>query len=147
MKITGFRDLTFLADGQNGEGYSASLPPNFAGMPSVVPQVIGRIGATPTFGPPEIGEMVVPVEFLYHGTLLTYEQAFSLLFRRLDVFNLLPGQLRAQMNDGTNVWTWAMPRVQPFASFDEGDVNSRSVDFVSCDGWQALAASSASGTF
>lgn len=147
MWVSGYRDLDFLAPGTSGEGYSANLPPHFTGMPEIRVNVLTRPGAMATFAPIEVGEMIVPVEFLYQGTALTYQQAFQQLFKRLDVFNRIPGQLRAQLNDGTKLVTRALIRVSGFASFDQNDVNSRRVDFVSVEGWQAQTATTTTGTF
>ena len=147
MFISGYRDIDFLPPGASGEGYSANLPPHFTGMPEIRVNVLARPGAMATFAPIEVGEMVVPVEFLYHGSALTYQQAFQQLFKRLDVFNRVPGQLRAQLNDGTKLVTLALIRVSGFASFDQNDVNSRRVDFVSVAGWQTATSTTTSGTF
>lgn len=147
MYLSGYRDLEFLAPGVNGEGYSAGLPANFAGMPEIAVNVLARPGTTPTFAPLEVHEMTVRAEIFYMGTALTYQQAYSQLFRRLDVFNRVPGQLRATMNDGTKLVTLALVRVSGFASFDANDVNSRTVEFVSVSGWQTPTPTTTTGTF
>lgn len=147
MWISGYRDLDFLSPGTSGEGYSANLPPHFMGMPEIRVNVLTRPGAMATFAPIEVGEMVVPVTFIYHGTILTQQQGFQQLFKRLDLFNRIPGQLRAQLNDGTKLVTLALIRVSGFASFDEDDVNCKRVDFVSVAGWQAQTATTTTGTF
>ena len=138
MKILGFRDVDIAS-----AGFAAGIPTITTGLPSITPVVLPRPGALPTFGPLEIGELVISVDFLYlPGGSLTYEQAFQLLYRRLDPFNRVPGQLRAQLNapDNTLLVTNALPRITGFSSFgaDEEDVNIRSVDFVSVEGWKTL---------
>lgn len=147
MIITGFRDLEFLATGASGEGYSANLDDGFVGMPEIAVNVLVRPGALPTFAPLEVHEMAIPVTFIYHGSSLTIEQAFRQLWRRLDLFNRVPGQLRAQDNDGTKLVTDALIRLSGFTSFGDSNVNTRSVTFVSVSGWQTPTPSTTSGTF
>jgi hypothetical protein len=146
MKVYGFRGWDWDPD-----GFVAGLPANFSGMPSIEPTILERPGGFATFGPSSIREMTIPVEFIYQshepGNDLTYEEAYRYLFKRLQAFNDIPGELRGELNDTTLVRTRAVMRIYGFASFDEADFNTRRVDFVSVAGWENIVPTTVTGTF
>lgn len=146
MIVDGYRGFNW-----EDHGFVAGLPANFSGMPSVEPTILERPGGFATFGPSSIREMTIPVEFIYQshepGNDLTYEEAYRFLFKQLQPFNDIPGELRGELNDGTRVRTRAVMRVYGFAAFDEADFNTRRVDFVSVAGWENVVVTTVTGTF
>lgn len=139
MKLTGFGDYDWEAD-----GYYAGLPVGYQNFVGVNPQVITRVGTTATFGPGTVSERTIPVEFGYNGAL-THEVAWSTLMNRLRPTDTVPRQLRAEMNDGTQV---TIPAVMSVASSGNGEINTLTVTFTAVDAvWTAQTASSATKTF
>ena len=149
MILLGYRGFDW------GPDFVASLPNTFSGVPSVEPTILERPGGFATFGPSRIAAMEIPVEFVYQAheiaSPLSYEEAYRLLFKRLQPFNDVPGELRGQLGDDQNpgdlVRTLAVMRVYGFSSFDEGDVNTRRVDFVSVSGWEVVTPTTLTVTF
>ena len=149
MIVHGFRGFNWSPD------FVAGLPNTFSGMPSVEPTILERPGGFATFGPSRISEMTIPVEFIYQSheivDPLSYEDAYRLLFKRLQPFNDIPGELRGQLetddDPGDLVRTLAVMRVYGFASFDESEVNTRRVDFVSVAGWEVVTPTVLTVTF
>ena len=143
MKLYGYRDWDWEPD------YVATLPNRFVGSPSVEPTILDRAGAFATFGLSRIGETVIPVGFLYQGTALFIEDAFVYLSKRLQLYNDIPGQLRAELNNGNKVSTRAVIRYYGGSSFgaEENEVDVFTLEFVAVAPWEALVASTASGTF
>lgn len=139
MKIYGFGSYDFIPD-----GYWFHVAETWMPVPSVEPTILNRVGAYATFGPPVIGEQVIPGGFGYTGALAA-ETAFLNLFKRLDVANPTPRQLRAQRNDGVNVTILAMLRI-PQVGGDE--VNVRPATFITVDPfWLAQGYVTGSGGF
>lgn len=138
MRITGFDDFDF-----EDAGYWAGIPSGWVPTITVLPQVIYRAGATATFGPSQIGEMTIPVEFGYSGSL-SYELAWANLVKRLQPTNPNPRQLRAVRNDGTALRTRA---VLTIPQQDGGsDVNSFQAAFVAVDPYWVADETSAAAT-
>lgn len=92
MRLIGFRDWDWQED-----GYRAGIPSDAKPYLSVTPNILYRAGSPPTFGPSQIGERSIPVEFMYRGGVFTsYEEAWDNLLTRLNYLDTRPGQLRAE---------------------------------------------------
>lgn len=144
MKLVGFRSFDW-----EGSGYSGGIPTDAKPYLPIDPQVLNRVGNTPTFGPSIIGERRIPCEFAYTGGVLSYEEAWNQLLVRLGIYDTRPGQLRARRLDGTLVACDAiltMPNTGSF--FGIQDITSLPCMFVSVDPfWRALSPISASKVF
>lgn len=122
MKLTAFRGIDWTSS-----GYAAGIPRGGIPVGSVIPNVIYRTNNLPVFGPPQISEMSIPVEFLYSGGL-SYENAWIQLLAWLQPLNGAPGELRGVLNDNTVIVTSAVVTIPQQA--DE-EINTLSVVFVS----------------
>lgn len=139
MRFTGYGDFDW-----EGSGYWAAVPAGWVPTVQVQPNVLYRAGTTATFGPSQIGEMTIPVEFGYRGSL-TYEQAWANLVRKLQPANPLPRELRGVRNDGVVVRTRAV-LVFPGQGGGE-EVNTLTASFVAVDPyWLSLQQSTAVAT-
>lgn len=141
MKLTGFADFDW-----ESSGYSGNLPPSWLPVVSVNPTVLPRPGTYATLGIGVVGEMTIPVEFLYRGTL-GFEPAMLNLFKRLNPVDTTPRQLRGVRNDGTPVQIPAVLQISQIVRRE--DLNSVQVNFVAVQPyWEPLnVATSATQVF
>lgn len=123
MRLTGYGDYEFVND-----GYHCGLPSGWIPVVSVNPTILPRPGTYATLGIGVVGEMVIPGEFLYRGTAMTFEQAMMNLFKRLNPVDTTPRQLRGLRNDGTPVAIPAVLQISQIVNRD--DANSVKVNFV-----------------
>ena len=144
MKLTGY-------DGFDWEplGFLAGLPDGWIPYPAVEPVILERAGTFATFGPSQISELTIPVNFVTTPEAFTVyasiEAAWLDFFKRLNPYDTRPRQLRGERNDGTPIAVDAVMRVIPMS--DDRAQNERFVDFVAVEPFASLAPSTASGTF
>lgn len=145
MKLTGYDSFDF------APGYAVGLPDDWMPFPSVEPVTLPRTGTFPTFGPSEIGSLLIPgqVIILPENTIMIasgFEAAWMDFFKRLNPYLDEPRQLRCELNDGTKVTILAKVRI--LSRSGSRSVNERMVDFVAVEPFfETLTALTASGTF
>lgn len=130
MRMTGYGTFDWEAS-----GYWAGIPGGWVPTVQVNPNILYRAGTTPTFGPSQIGEMVIPVEFGYRGTL-SFEDAMARLVKRLQPTDPTPRELRGVRNDGTAIKTLAVLMI-PAQSGTE--INTFTMSFVAVDAYWTAA--------
>lgn len=127
MELTGFRNYNWKPD-----GYYFAIDPKNTFVPSVEPQILLRPGTWATFGLSQVGSMTIIGGFgIIPGgvaDLAGPEAAFQNLFKRLDIANPMPGQIRANRNDGVAVTIQGVLAIPNFASRDT--VNFKDASFV-----------------
>lgn len=147
MKPTGFGDFDW-----ESAGYAGGLPDDWVPFPTVEPTTLPRPGYFPTFGPSEFGVLTFPCTFIIkpENTIQVsqgIEAAWMYFFKRLDLFNDRPRQLRLLRNDLVTVLTIDVkPRL--LARANTRNRNQRQVDFVAVTPFfEPVSTSTTSGTF
>lgn len=146
MRPVGYDTFDWVdAAGNSIEGYTCGLPPDWSPVPSIAPSILARPGTTATFGVSSVTEIIVPGKFSYRGPL-SYEAAWSNLFKRLDPVNQTPRELRIRRNDNVLIRIRAL--VQPLAQSSSREINFRDVNFIAVDPfWTAVGFTTGTGGF
>jgi hypothetical protein len=142
MRLLGFGDFNW-----EDFGFSVGIQEGAQMVPRVDPTILTRPGTYATFGISVIGELFIPgrVNFAGHATFATIEAAREYFWRRLNIRDTAPRQLRAVRLDATAIVIMAALQI-PERSSNPEIVNEWDVNFVATlPYWVTAAPSTGSG--